>query len=299
MSPEDDKKKLIYRCDYYHEPEGRRALNTFVGKIFGGLDFSPWNDLGYAYPEYKPFSFFHEGQVVANVSASAMNLLLDGREHKAVQIGTVASDPAYRRRGLIRILMQKVNEYWENERSLFFLFANETAPTFYQQFGFRPMHEHRFSSDVPACTSPRVSTRRLDIEHTEDRELLHRLAEERTAVSAQVGVYRQSWLLMFHAAVGHPQHLYYLDNLDVAIIAYASGETLHLIDVIGRHIPSFEEIYPAIGAPQITKVVYAFTPDLLGIDAPMAQVDVSSELFVRGPFPDLPQAFRFPLTAQA
>ncbi|HPQ68351.1 MAG TPA: GNAT family N-acetyltransferase [bacterium] len=299
MSAEDDTKNLICRCDYYHEPEGRRALNAFVGKIFGGLDFSPWNDLGYPFPEYKPFSFFHEGQVVANVSASAMNLLLDGRECNAVQIGTVACDPAFRRRGLIRTLMQKVDEYWEPERSLFFLFANETVPTFYQQFGYRPVREYRFSAVAPAYTSPRVPAHRLAIERIDDRELLHSLAEKRAAVSARVGVFRQSWLLMFHAAVVYPQHLYYLDDLDVAIIAYSSGETLHLIDVIGRRIPSFGEIYPAIGAPQITKVVFSFTPDLLGIDASAVHAADPSELFVRGPFPDHLPAFRFPLTAQA
>ncbi len=299
MSVARDKNNLTYRFDYYHEPIGRRALNDFVGKIFDGLDFSPWNDLGYAFPEYKPFSFFHEGQVVANVSASAMNLTIEGREHPAVQIGTVASDPEFRQCGLIRTLMQKAHEYWAPARSIFFLFANETAPTFYQQFGYRPVMEYRFSSTAPAYTSPRVPARRLNIGRRADRELLHRLAEERIAVSQRVGVFRQSWLLLFHAAVLHRQHLYYLDDLDVAIIADSSGDTLHLIDVIGRRIPSFAEIYPAIGTPQTEKVVFGFTPDMLGIAAPIAQIATPSELYVHGPFPFVEGSFRFPVTAQA
>lgn len=299
MSVDDNARDLTYRCDYYLEPEGRSALNVFVSNLFGGLDFSPWNDLGYAFPEYKPFSFFHEGKVVANVSASAINLLLDGHKYKAVQIGTVATDPEFRKRGLIRTLIQKAHEYWEPERSLFFLFANDTVSTFYQQFGYRPFNEYRFTSVAPAYMPPHVPARRLDIDQIEDRELLLRLAEQRTVVSSRVGVYRQSWLLMFHAAVIYRQHLYYLDTFDVAVIAYSAGETLHLIDVIGRQIPLFEEIYPAIGAPQIAKVDFAFTPDLMGIETPIAQIANPSGLFVYGSFPDFPKAFRFPQTAQA
>jgi hypothetical protein len=107
MSVARDKNNLTYRFDYYHEPIGRRALNDFVGKIFDGLDFSPWNDLGYAFPEYKPFSFFHEGTGCRQRLASAMNLTIEGVRTSGRANRHRRSDPEFRQCGLIRTLIVK------------------------------------------------------------------------------------------------------------------------------------------------------------------------------------------------
>lgn len=290
---------LEFRCDYYRDPTTREKLNAFVGEIFPGLNFSPWNDLGFEFPEYVPFSFFDRGRLVANVSASAMNLFTAGREVAAVQIGTVATRPAYRRQGLIRRLMEKAHAHWAGRRDFFFLFANETTADFYQPFGYRRVREHAYRAAAPAFRPPRTPARRLDLSRRADRELLHRLAERRVSVSARLGVHRQSWLLMFHAVCVYPSRLFYLEEFDLAAIAAVDGEVLRLIDLVGERIPTLEEIYPCLGAPAVKTIEFGFMPDRLRIDSLNVVPAPDSLVFVRGDFPLEGEPFLFPLTSQA
>ena len=290
---------LEFRGDYYRDPSAREKLDAFAGELFPGLNFSPWNDLGFAFPEYVPFSFFDRGQVVANVSASAMNLFVAGREVAAVQIGTVATRPAYRRQGLIRRLMEKAHAHWADRRDFFFLFANETTADFYQRFGYRRVREYAFHAAAPAYRPPRAPARRLDLTHRADRELLHRLAERRVSVSERLGVHHQSWLLLFHAAVVYPRRLYYLEELDLAVIAAVDGAVLRLIDLIGERIPTLADIYPFLGAPAVRTIEFGFIPDRLRVDGLEVTPVPDSLTFVRGDFPPEGEPLMFPLTSQA
>jgi len=290
---------LVLRWAYYNDPRYRRGLNEFARQVFGGLDFAPWNRLGYEFPEYTPFSFLDGDRVVANVSASLMNLTVAGRKITAIQIGTVASLPEFRGRGLIRSLMNKAHAHWDEPRRTFFLFANETSADFYQQFGYRRIHEHEFSAKAPSFVPPAVPARKLDLQNTRDRELLRRLADNRAPVSKRLGVHRQSWLLMFHAAAAYPDRLLYIEPLDIALISVISGNTLRLVDVIGERIPPLEQIYPYIGSPHIETVRFMFTPDLMQTAGLLIDPDPESLLLVRGPFPIGTEPFRFPQTSQA
>ena len=292
-------KRLAFRQAYYHEPQARQALNAFASGIFGGLDFAPWNNLGLAFGEYTPFSFFEQGRVVANVSASPMNMVIADEPVAAIQIGTVASLPAYRKQGLVTALMRKADQYWRETHGFFFLFAHPAAQAFYRQFGYRGIPQYRFESAAPPFTAPPRRAVRLNPALPRDRDMLNALAAARTAVSARVGVQRQSWLVMFHASVVFPTDLYFIESLGVAIIRRTSGNTLRLIDVIGENIPTLKELFPFIGAPGIEKITYDFTPDLM--DAPELSVtrEADTELFVRGPFRIGDQPFVFPLTSQA
>ncbi|MDP8223336.1 MAG: GNAT family N-acetyltransferase [Candidatus Lernaella stagnicola] len=145
---------LRFRWGYYQNPAGRLRLNEFVREVFG-LDFAPWNELGYDFAEYTPFSFFADRHVAANVSASPMQLVVNGNERRAVQIGTVATRPDLRRRGLAHSLIDEAHAHWDRRCDLFFLFANESTADFYQQFGYRLVPETRFRTPNPAGMSPR------------------------------------------------------------------------------------------------------------------------------------------------
>ncbi len=295
----DIMKDLEFRQAYYHEPEARQALNSFVSDIFGGLDFSPWNDLGYAFTEYTPFSFFKQNRVVANVSASPMNLIVANKPVNAIQIGTVATLPNYRKQGLIKTLMKKAHQHRRDTHELFFLFANPSAFDFYQQFGYRNLPQYTFESAAPPFTVSPEKAAKLDLMNFHDRELLNGLAVSRTSVSSLVGVQRQSWLLMFHASVAYPNDLYFIESLGVAIIFRTSGNTLRLIDVIGETIPPITKLFPFIGGPGVKKIIYDFTPDLMDAPDLLVKRETQSELFVQGFFPMDDRPFVFPLTSQA
>lgn len=172
---------LELQKDYYHERDSREALNALVRGVFG-LDFTSWNSLG-VLGEYTPFTLFDGDRAVANVSASPMHLTVAGRQVEAIQIGTVATLPAYRRRGLIRQLIDAAHTHFGKSSEMSFLFANETVLDFYQQFGYRPVTVHRFSAAAPRLTVPEVPSRLLDLQEADDLALLRSLADRRTAVS--------------------------------------------------------------------------------------------------------------------
>lgn len=287
---------LELRCDYFGEPSAREALNVLVQEVFG-LDYSPWNRLGVV-GEYTPFTLFDGDRAVANVSASPMHLTVAGRGVEAVQLGTVATLPEHRRSGLIRTLMEVAHRHWDNRSEMSFLFANETVLEFYQQFGYRAVTEHRFSTPAPQYSEPEHPSRLLDLGTPEDFELLRTLAEHRAPVSTIVGIERHTWLLLFHAVVGHPHRLRYLEHLDVVVISEHDSNTCRLIDVIGQRVPTLAELHPYIGRKETKRIEFAFTPDLLQVSHAVAHPAPDSHCFVRGPLA-IDEPFCFPATSQA
>ncbi|MDP8256312.1 MAG: GNAT family N-acetyltransferase [Candidatus Alcyoniella australis] len=291
--------ELELRCGYYNQPRGRACLNAFAARAFPGFDFSPWNALGYEFDEYRPYSYFLDDQIVANVSASTMNLVVDGAAVEALQIGTVATIEPLRRRGLIRSLFSEVFADHPAPQGLMMLFANQTSAGFYQQFGFRRVTEHAFQAPAPKFSPPMQSARTLDLKSVADRDLLRDLAQQRAPVSRVLGVQCQSWLLMFHAPVVYPTCLHYIEPLKVVAISTIQGRTLRLIDVIGTEVPSLDAIYPFIGGPQVETVDFEFTPDLMGVENLQVTPLDDSLALVRGPFPIEHEPFGFPATSEA
>jgi GNAT superfamily N-acetyltransferase len=285
---------------FYNDPAGRAALNRLVLEVFG-LDFNPWNDLGVDFEEYTPFAFFEGGRAVANVSASPMALTLDGQEATAVQIGTVCTLPELRRRGLVRELIDHAHRYWQDRSAFQYLFANQTVLDFYQQFGYRPVVQHRFYCRAPAFSGRRLPSRRLSLADSTDLAFLRRLADERAPVSLRCGVRRQAGLWLFHAAVAYPDQLLLIEELEVVVICQAKGACLHLIDVMGRDQPALADLYPYIGRPGIERVELHFTPDRMAIpdESLIAEPDPDSHLFIRGEVSLPSEPFRFPATSEA
>ena len=289
---------LPFRQDYYDNPPLRTALNEFAKISFPGLDFSPWNALPYRFTDYTPFSYFDGDRVVANVSASPIELVMDDAPVAAVQLGTVATRAEYRGRGLARSLVEKAHAFWEEKRSLFFLFAAEEAVGFYEKLGYRPVPEYAFAAPLPSYRVAPEGARALDLAIEADRDLLFDLAERRAPVSHRLGVTHHTWLLMFHAVAPYPKQITYIGPLGVAAIMAVAGNVLRLLDVVGPQIPSFAEIAPFVNQPEMESVDFGFTPDRLAPRGVWSERAASSWLLVRGPLePGGP--FRFPATSHA
>ena len=291
--------KFEFVQGHYNKPRFRKSFNAFVAEIFGGLDFGPWNDLGYDFREYTPFSYVQDGRVVANVSASPMNLVVQGRPVRALQIGTVATLAEYRGRGLIRRLMDKVHAYWKAHTGPFYLFANEDASKFYPQFGYRRLIESSFHAEPPIFQPSKHKVRKLDLNAAFDREFLRKLAKDRAPVSNRLGVVDHAWLLLFHAATAYRRDVLFIDSLNVAVIYRRDQTRLRLVDVIGPQIPTLEKLFPFLGSPDIETIEFGFTPDRLDIECLKVKASEASLLFVLGPLEMQGQVFCFPLTSQA
>ena len=81
---------------------------NFISKIFPDADFKEWYSKGFWKYEYNPVSVIKDGKIISNVSVARMNIIVEGRNLRGIQIGAVGTIPEFRNQGLSRILMEHV-----------------------------------------------------------------------------------------------------------------------------------------------------------------------------------------------
>ena len=286
-----------YRADYIADADSRAAYNRLLKKEWP-IPFEDWDRLG-LWDGIRPFSFFCGGEAVANVSIAEIALIRDGRPCRAVQVGGVIVDPAYRGRGLARELTQRAFAACPDD-TLFLLYAHNKVYRFYEQFGFARVAETLFAADIAAVPPAAGGARKLDLDDPADFELLRDLVQNRAPVSQRLGV-RGGWPLytfnvLFNddiCAIG--DNVLYIEALDAAVVCarapIAGQRRLRLVDVIGRRVPSLDELLPFIVGEQDREVEFRFTPDSLGCEQRALEIDGQpamldrQRLYARGPFP--------------
>ena len=113
----------------------RNSFNELAKKTFD-LDFEDWYQNGYWKEQYNPYSIVFNNRVIANVSVNDMEFEIDEKRKHYIQLGTVMTEPKYRNRGLIRKLMQEIEQDFKEKIDGYFLFANDSVLEFYPKFGF-------------------------------------------------------------------------------------------------------------------------------------------------------------------
>ena len=78
--------------DYKTNDQYRLSFNNLAMETFG-IDFETWYQQGHWNENYICYSYLKEDRVISNVSLNTMELMLDGKKQKAIQIGTVMTDP--------------------------------------------------------------------------------------------------------------------------------------------------------------------------------------------------------------
>lgn len=129
---------------YMADDRLRAALNALTRKTFG-FDFEGWYADGGWEGDYLPYSLMDGDQMVANVSVNRMHFLQNGVERRYIQIGTVMTDEAYRRRGLASQLMRAAMDDMRGECDGFYLFGDLSALGFYDSLGFSRITETRYA----------------------------------------------------------------------------------------------------------------------------------------------------------
>ena len=114
---------------YMHNTVFRYELNAMTRRTFG-FDFENWMQNGFRAEEYIPYSFEEKGRIVANVSVNWMFFNKNGEEQLCFQLGTVMEDKAYRSRGLIWQLMERILERYDGIETGIYLFGNLGALDF-------------------------------------------------------------------------------------------------------------------------------------------------------------------------
>ncbi|MGG5181132.1 GNAT family N-acetyltransferase [Bacillus sp. MM09(2025)] len=246
--------------DYRYDNELKESFNQLAIKTFD-LDFSDWYKRGYWDEKYIPYSFVHHGKEISNASVYLMSLIIDGETYRAVQIGTVMTDQAYRNKGLATKLMQHIMDTYEHDCGLIFLFANETVLD-YPKFGFTRYHESEFSLDIGKSViqiNKDMRFKQLTLEH--DLPLLEQFAEKRQTGSMKLDAEDHGSLLMFYFTLVWPEAIFYIEALDTIVLMNEENETIHVFDIISLEPQNIEEVVAHIMNETTKKVMFYFTPD--------------------------------------
>ncbi|MEH7436482.1 GNAT family N-acetyltransferase [Neobacillus drentensis] len=269
------------------------ALHTF------GIEFETWYQHGYWTDKYQPYSFIHQGKVVANVSVNLLNLVIEGESKRAIQIGTVMTHPDYRNQGLSRKLMEIVLEDFKNV-NLVYLFANQTVLDFYPKFGFKAMDEIQFSTNYDFEPTNPSRIKKLDGTNTEDLSFIYTLAANRNSVSKIFGTASSEELLMFYCIMLFSQDIYYLEDEKVLVIFQKEDDTIHLYDIVSTEEVDIQLILNTIASPEIRKIIFHFHLDNCEFLITKEIHQSSNVLFIKNlTNVTLPEKFKHPITSQA
>ena len=167
-----DRFKIIE--NYRDDETLKNEFHIFISKVFPSISFRKWESEGFWIGNYIPFSIIESNNIISNVSATLMDIVISNKKYRGIQIGAVGTLLEYRNKGLSRKLMNYVLDKYKNEVDLFFLFANETVMDFYPKFEFRRVLESIFinETNIPAS---KYSGRKLDIKDKVDYNLIQNL----------------------------------------------------------------------------------------------------------------------------
>lgn len=291
--------KFIY--DYKNIDRYRLSFNKLVNRVFG-IDFEKWHQHGFWDDTYVCHSYVDQNEVVANVSASKLEMIIDGEAMKALQIGTVMTHPDYRGRGLSKSLMEMVLKKYEPEYDFIYLFANNRVLSFYPKFGFTSAGQCRYSIDITDSDiikkKEHAAVKKLDIMNEQDRKLLREISQGRRPVSQRLGVKNGESILLWHCLNVYHENLFYLPE-DKAIVIYKiEAGTLHLYDIVSPDKIEIGNILRKIGGAGVRKVIFYYTPDDNDIQLNKEHYDDSNDtLFIKPVLGNFAQEVAFPITA--
>ncbi|MCI8478673.1 MAG: GNAT family N-acetyltransferase [Oscillospiraceae bacterium] len=253
-----DGSSFDYRTDYQDDKTLRGSFDALAQQTFG-FSFEAWYRSGNWTDRYRPYSLLQNGQVVANISVSPMDLNYMGQELHCVQLGTVMTAPALRNRGLIHFLMAQVLNDWTSKCDGVYLYANQEVLDFYPKFGFAPVREWRHSLALSG-DEKRHGVRRIIAGVTEDRLLLLKKYAQSNPFSL-LSAEHNPGLLLFHCCFGSMRTcVYYMEEYGVVAIAESQGDSLYCYDIFGTTSATLCQVLTALSGPETRKTVLGFTP---------------------------------------
>lgn len=261
------------------DPARRQSFTALAEKAFG-LDFEKWLLSGYLGARYRPYTLLDGGKAAANISVNDLEFLVDGEPKRFALLGSVMTDPAYRRRGLIRLLMEHILREWTGRCDMLYLFANHTVMDFYPRFGFARAEQFCWSGPLQPGR-PSAAFRRLDPGRQEDLRLYARTAEYGNPFSKLV-MRNNLPLLLLNSTEEFARNLYYSEALDAAAVFRREPERVVLEDVFCREGVSLTDVLRAASGGEKSRAVLHFPPrDDVGYERePLPEHDAA--LFVLG-----------------
>ncbi len=276
----------------------RDSFFALAKKTFD-LQFDEWYEKGFWNDSYQCFSIVDGDKIVANVSGSEVDLLIEGKNYKALQIGTVMTDPDYQGQGLSKQLMNALLAKYEKDIDIFYLFANETVLNFYTKFGFEKRDQSTYTVPAYLVNQKKCAFRKLDIDQNNDLSFLFDIVKKRTPISKTFTTENAPSLIMFHCLNSYKEHIYYSNELEAVVIYEQQDAKIIVYDIISRNTVSVLKVLAALKSNDVQQFDLCFTPNK---DIPFEKgifID-SGALFVKcRQGVDYPNAVLYPYTSLA
>lgn len=241
--------------DYRDNNLLRSSFNQLAIKTFG-LDFEDWYENGYWRERYIPYSVLCEDEIVANVSIYVMDFVLDGKEERYIQLSTVMTKEEYRNQGLIRKLIEEIENDYTNKVDGFFLFANNSVLDFYPKFGYKKEVEFQYKKQV--AIEEESSVINIQMSDKSDWQVLEK-AIKNSISNSRFETVRDIGLIMFYVTKFMKSNVYYSEKQDAYIIAEVEDEVLVIHNVFAKEKVNLDKIIGEFGK-EIEQVILGFTP---------------------------------------
>lgn len=282
------------------DEKDRAGFDRLIQNTFG-LSFEEWYRKGQWGEWNQPYSMYDGEKCISNVTVNHMTALFEGKVRKYIQLGGVATDPEYRRKGLSRILMDEAIKDWKESSDCIFLLGNDTVAEFYPKFDFVEMPQYIFewerkqsephgcddifedicaekSEDMSGETSRRErrdkredacgkpsGIRKLDYELEEDRAILKKCFEKGNPYAKLQFIDCYS-LLQFYCIYGMDQNLYYDVENDALLIGETEDQEAVVFGIFCDGTKSLQEMLERFSHVGYQKAVLQFAPtDLAGL----------------------------------
>ncbi len=256
ITVKDKNYRLI--VNYKDDKQLRASFNRLTQKTYS-FDFEDWYQNGYWTHRYIPYSLADGADIISNVSVNFMEFIVDGKKRSCLQIGTVMTDPLYRKQGLNRILLNKVLADWQDRCDLIYLFANNTVLDFYPKFGFTPVNEYLHSMQIRPGQGIGPDYAKLDMSKRENRDFLKEKINQSRHFS-DITMVNNVPLIMFYCTSFMSENVIYIKKHDAIAIAELNGDTLILNDIFCAKETSLQEIILSLVSKEVKKVVLGFSP---------------------------------------
>ncbi|MBC1527874.1 GNAT family N-acetyltransferase [Listeria seeligeri] len=284
--------------DYKDNELYRKTFNDLAESTFD-INFEEWYKQGFWNDKYVCYSYLDKNKVIANVSINKMDLIYQGNDYRALQIGTVMTHPDYRNQGLAQELINHVISKYEQDYDFFYLFANDTVLDFYPKFGFERVEESSFTVDATSLKKRNYKIKKLSPDDELDFQLISRIVSNRVPLSSILEVKNSEDLLMFYLLIALRDAIYYIEELDAIVLYEQEEEDLYVLDIISTKKLDIVEVLGFLANKKIETIHVSFTPEKNKYVDASYIIETEDMLFMRPNLFTANPYFLFPATSHA
>lgn len=287
-----DRCEFEFRIDDLREPPRRSSMLTLLASVFGNDDVTIFADSGRWDASFRSLGYWDGERCVANVGVFDMPLIIDGREIRSCGVQAVATDPAFRRRGLLRSLMREAVQYIDSRCELSLLFTSR--PALYERFGYRMVCDDVFlyRRRLPPPIAPCIA-RPLSIDSRADIALLEARLRSAVPISRLFAPSPRGAMFWYNELRHGLRRVHHLPTQCALAVFDHDGGRLRLLDVLADRLPPLDDLIAATGS-QAAVVEFWFSPDQFGAACEIVPRRDGDFLMARGPLTIDGQPFAFP-----